>query len=81
MEYTFSNDQDTGDIPSQPANNDVKRGNVIRDHQYTSGSSTFQNYLVKVLRFFSALIFSPFERHLILTDISIVYLMYATPAG
>ena len=44
VEYTFSNDQDTGDIPSQPANNDVKRGNVIRDHHYTSASSTFQNY-------------------------------------
>ena len=52
MEYTFSNDQDTGDVPSQPANNnfepvkadDVDRGNVIRDHHVTSESSTFQNY-------------------------------------
>ena len=66
MEYIFSNDQDTGDIPSQPANNnfepvkadDVDRGNVIRDHYFTSESSTFQNYYVKilVLRFVSALI-------------------------
>lgn len=52
MEYIFSNDQDTVDIPSQLANNnfvrvkadDVDRGNVIRDHYFTSESSTFQNY-------------------------------------
>ena len=52
MEYIFSNDQDTVDVPSQPANNnfepvkadDVDRGNGIRDHHFTSESSTFQNY-------------------------------------
>lgn len=50
MEYIFSND--TVDIPSQPANNnfepvkanDMDGDNVIKDHYFTSKSSTFQNY-------------------------------------